>query len=269
MYTSRLRRFSSNLKRELYYRMDGRTNRRCAMLASRYALSGGFQRIYLYHIRKTAGTSLNHMFFALDSDGSEKTYKNLILSNQHRYIGRNHIFVGWNRKLIEEGHYFYGFSHIPIHDIKLPKNTFTITILRDPIQRLVSHFKMLIEESKKLTPLPWYKFERKFLSDTIEEFATKLPRHHLLNQLYMFSSRLELNEAADNINKCNLWFSTNNFNEGVTQINANLNLHLEPVHIRSSQIKIELSQTQYSFLYDILQPEYKLITKLTKHSEIM
>jgi len=81
--------------------MDTANNRRCARLASRYELPGGFKRIYHYHIRKTAGTSLNHMFFTIDSTDSGHIYRELIQSNGHRFIGSNHVFVGWNKKLID------------------------------------------------------------------------------------------------------------------------------------------------------------------------
>lgn len=256
------REFIGTTRRSYYYLKDHRNNQLCSRMASGFRLPGGYKRIYHYHIRKTAGTSLNHMFFALDSEKNDQVYKKLIHSNQHRHIGPHHVFVGWNKKLIEEGDYFYGFSHIPIHRVRIPDNSFTITILRDPIQRLVSHYKMLLEESQKKRPSAWFKAEQRFLGKGIEDFSKKLPRQHLLNQLHMFSDRFDISEAADAINKCDSWFFTDNFENGIKKVNLKLQLELTPIHIRSSKTKLQLSEDQLSLLHNLLQPEYDLFTIL-------
>jgi hypothetical protein len=207
------------------------------------------------------------MFLDLESGNGSRIYRELIRSKQHRYIGKRYVFVGWNKTLLEEGNYFYGYSHIPLHKITVPANTFTITILRDPVQRVLSHFKMLKEEAQKQNPSSWFQFEKQYYAERIEEFVGRLPKQHLLNQIYMFSERFDIKKAADRIKRCNAWFFTDRFQNGVSRINSKLNLKLEPIHIRSSQIRCHLSQKEGAILRNALQPEYDLLTDLIGDSK--
>jgi len=62
-------------------RVEGRSY---SKLASSYDFSG-YKRIYLIHIRKTGGTSLNYMFLSL-SGHPETMYNDLVNSLGHRII---------------------------------------------------------------------------------------------------------------------------------------------------------------------------------------
>jgi len=44
---------------------------------AKYNIANKFQRIYLYHIQKTGGTSLNHMFLSLGGEDPSDVYRRL------------------------------------------------------------------------------------------------------------------------------------------------------------------------------------------------
>lgn len=104
---------------------------------------GTAERIYHFHIRKTAGTSLDSAFLALgDPDlgtiaERAKFDENLVERNGLR-------FVHHDLALIAEGDYFFASSHQPIFQVSLPADTFTLTILRDPVARAVSYLRYLL-----------------------------------------------------------------------------------------------------------------------------
>ena len=104
------------------------------------------KKTYLYHIRKTGGTSFNKMMLDYLSNSDPDSYKQLLNSEKHTYDFAKGRVVGWNKKQLETGDYSYGFSHIPFHELKLKtEDFFTISIFRDPVSRVVSHYKMLME----------------------------------------------------------------------------------------------------------------------------
>ena len=86
-------------------------NARYQEIASQYDIKG-YKRIYLVHIRKTGGTSLNNMFLSLSGQDSKALYKQLAENPVHRLIINDLIFVGWNvRYLTRET----TFMHSRIH----------------------------------------------------------------------------------------------------------------------------------------------------------
>ena len=154
-------------------------------LAKNYSIGDEYKRIYLFHIRKTGGTSLNQIFLGLGGEDGKDVYTKLAKTPNHRVKSDDQLFVGWNKKLIESGNYFYAFSHIPKHKLILPNNTFTITFLRDPVKRVISHYKMLYYYQVNSINHPCMKTEGAWLGECFQDFLERIPYEHLLNQLYI------------------------------------------------------------------------------------
>lgn len=229
---------------------------------SSYKLEEGYKRIYHYHNRKTGGTSINQMFLNLPGGEGKEIYDQLSIEPDHRVIRGKYVFVGWNKLLINGGHYFYAFSHAPMHKLRLPKNTFTFTIIRNPVERVISYYKMLWYFEKNNIDHPARKKECKYLGDSFRDFINLLPDEHLMNQLYMFSENFNIDEAFKNIKKCSLYFLLKDFNKGIDKLNEKLCLGLEPKHIRKSKTKIKIDNKDKRLLEKKLYPEIKLYEKL-------
>tara|TARA_R110002073_G_scaffold161872_1_gene317525 strand:- start:209 stop:829 length:621 start_codon:yes stop_codon:yes gene_type:complete len=202
------------------------------------------------------------MFLSLGASGGEKNYKNIAKKMNHRVIDGDKVFVGWNKALLEGGAYFYGFSHIPAHDIHLPASTFKITVFRDPVMRLFSHYKMLLEESEKEAPSSWFKRESKWLCGSFADFAETLPREHLLNQLYMFSPEFDVHDALRRIHECHAVFMTENFDAGVEYITRQIGISLRPLHARKTATPILLSGDDAAAVREMVQSEYELLSRI-------
>lgn len=223
-------------------------------------LPADFDRIYHIHVRKTGGTSLNYGLFGIDGENADVVYQNLVKNLLHRVVVKDKVFVGWNKALINQGRYFFAFSHIPIYDLEIPARTFTITCLRDPVQRVVSHYNMLIEYETLNIDHPLRRTECKWLGRGFSDFLERIPRQHLLNQLYMFSPGFDIGEAVERIALCSLYFFTEEFSEGIERINTNLELEIKPLLIRKTNKKyINIDKDEISKLREILEPEYRFI----------
>lgn len=242
----------------LYFRQE----RKCRKLAN-YIIANKYKRIYFYHVRKASGTSLNHMFLSLA--GEEDIHSRLLKAKNKRAISNKKIYVGWNKVLIERGNYFYAFSHIPMHKLRLPDKTFTITCLRDPASRIISHYKMLIEIRSKNPYHPLIKTEGKWLGNSFSEFITRIPKTHFMNQLYMFSKNFNVEEAFNNITLCSHFFFTEDFRSGIDELTTKIELKLEPMRKRMSSVDVGLKDTDIDHLKFKLAPEYRLIDTLRNY----
>jgi hypothetical protein len=100
-------------------------------------------RIYQYHVRKTAGTSLDSSFWALG--GAEVEEASRREETEAVKPGEPHLrFVRHDPELIARGDYFYASSHLPMYAVTVPPGTFTVTILRDPAARVISYYRYLL-----------------------------------------------------------------------------------------------------------------------------
>jgi hypothetical protein len=240
-----------------------------AILSRRYHIKGGFKRVYHYHIRKTAGASLNYAFWGLG--GEDPKYVQRMLRRQNGWCNSNGIvFAGSRIKKINRGHYFYARSHFPAHIIDLPPNTFSVTLFRDPLERVISHYKMLLEfRENKAGYHPFQEFleEVSWLGEDFENFLDNMPREHLLHQLYMFSADLNPDKALGNIlSHCNYYFFTEDFSRGLAKLGDMLGLSLKEYHKHRSTIQVEIPSSTKERLIDMLKDEYCLIAMLKARS---
>ena len=240
-------------------------NVRAQRLSARYRIGKNSGRIYHYHIRKTGGTSLNHIFLSLGDAKTEPLYRSLVQSFDNRLFKNKKVFVGWSRKLIEKGHYFYAFSHTPMHKLRLPKDTFTITILRNPVDRVISHYNMLLEYIGGTEKHPTLQKEKEWFRNDFTEFLRRIPKKHLFRQLYMFSRSFDVDEAFENIIGLSHFFFTENFPKGISVLSKKLNMELKAVHIRKTRKRARLSRKELGVLRDILEPEISLYKRLKNY----
>ncbi len=238
-----------------YLRSDGSVLR----AANRWHSPLGFERIYLYHIRKTAGSSLRWTFMDLGGHDLRGGEKERHLNTHGWVVHGGYAYVTHNRYLLERIPYFFGDSHFPFHDVRIPDRTFTITILRDPVARVISHYRMLLHWQKADIDHPAKRIEASFLGNSFSEFLEKLPRTHLMRQLYMFSPRFDVDEAVRNLSKVNFIMLTERYNEHLGELAKVLALDLKPLAEKAGYGSVPLSDDDRARLREALAPEYALL----------
>lgn len=235
--------------------------RKYSEITETYDLNG-YKRVYLFHIRKTGGTSLNNMFLSLSGEDSSQLYAQLAQTPDHRLLRNGKVYVGWNVRHINKGMYYYAFSHIPFHKLSLPDKTFTVSCFRDPAKRVISHYNMLMDFHVNEIDHPCMETEGKWLGKDFDDFLSKIPREHLLNQLYMFSSDFNVREAVSNVQKLSHFFFSDNFNKGVDELNDKTGLNLEAVHIRKASYQAQISEGGLAALREMLNDEYQFLNSI-------
>jgi hypothetical protein len=217
-------------------------------------------------VPKTAGTSLNQAFLTLSDLDPTAFYDRLGTVPGGRLLAPNgRIFVGWNDVLIDQGKYFYAFSHFPAHELRVPAKTYTITCLRNPVARVASYWNMLANDGAKGGLYGTAGAYRKWWGMSFLEFIDKCPRGDLLAQVYMFSKSYDPQEAFEGIQRCSTWFFTEEYEEGAAKIAKDLKLDLPMMHIRrGSRDRSLLTADEERRAQSLLEPEFKLMEMLRK-----
>lgn len=257
----------SSMKQNVFFVVNFFEHQKCVRLSKNYLIESKCRRVYFYHIRKCGGTSLNYMFLASGERNGAENYKILAKRNDHRLIIDDRVFVGWNKKLIEDGHYFYAFSHMPQHKFQLPPDTFTITGFRDPVERVLSHYKMILEMKENNIRHPALKQERRWVKKSFMDFLNKIPREHLLNEIYMFSRSFNVDEAFENIIKCSFIYFVDTFEEDMAKLFGYFQFNSVIQHIRKGSLSFEIEPIEMLELQRVLQPAVTLVKRLKEYQK--
>lgn len=233
-----------------------------ALTGRRYQLADGYERIYLHHVRKTGGTSITNAFLALGGE-EPNTVKQRLTGRLGMARSGVLVFAGHNRAAVESGRYFYGWTHQPAWRVKLPPQTFTVTVLRDPVARVVSLYRYLSDPQSDVGhPFPAPAVQRRRAAGGFDRFLDQLPPTDLLNQLHMFSNRWDVEEAAETIGRCSLVFFTEDMASGLARLSQLTGRELPERHERRSKVRFEPSDEQRDRLADMLAPEYALLERV-------
>ncbi|HEX7244582.1 MAG TPA: hypothetical protein VF245_03345 [Solirubrobacterales bacterium] len=235
-------------------------------------MNPAYRRVYHFHVRKTAGTSLNAAFWALGGLDLRA------MADRQEAEGNGLRFVRGNPSLIEAGDYFYANSHQPAHALTLPPDTYTIAILRDPAARVLSYYRYLLWARRN----PGAREEEPFIDEvvaessfldrrlslrrraqpTLRDFLERVPAEHLFAQLHMFSARLDPGEAAANALACSATCFTETYPADLARVAAELRLDLVEMRERSFGEKVELAEDERELLRERLAPEYAMIERV-------
>lgn len=227
-----------------------------------FGMPDGFRSIYLYHVRKTGGSSIGSSFFALGGEDPGDVERRIGTTFLRRAKSGPYVFAGKCRRTLESGRYFFGRSHYAAHELNLPKGTFTVTVIRDPLKRAISYFNYLVagDDPNLVWPVP--DDERRLADGGFHAFLDRVPKRDLLCQLAMFSSSFNVDEAVERVGRCSLVLRTEQLDDGLATLNDRLALHLEPRRDRVSAFRAELDAGELDRLRELLVPEYQMFEQL-------
>lgn len=231
-------------------------------LSADYGLPDGIRRVYCHHIRKTAGTSLFLSFLALGGEDPNDVWRRINASRLHRTISGPYAYASIHRRLLADGAYLFGRAHRPVTEQPLPPETFTVTVLRDPVARVRSYYDYLVTGDAADTPGQVAERERQLAADGFDVFLDRVPDHHLMSQLHTFSTVFDVSEAVDRIADCSSVFFTESFTTGLEALAGRLDLPLTPYRARVTGRRSELTDPQLHRLRHRLAPEYEMLDRL-------
>lgn len=214
--------------------------------------------IYHYHIRKTGGTSLNHMFLALDGGDSVSLYEKL---SSGPVLRGDRIYVGFDKDLIGIPGYFYGFSHAPQDRVSLPSGTYTIVCFRDPVSRVVALYSQFVHYKNENIVHPSRKFADKWVKEGFLPFLDLADPAFIFNQLGMFSRELSVDQAIENASKVHFAFRTEHFAESIPELAARLGLPLQPLHLRKHSHRVRIAEQDLNAARQKMSLEYSFLGK--------
>jgi len=221
-----------------------------------------FDRIYHIHIRKCAGTSLNNAFM-LFLRNDKKLYEKLARKYDHHFYVNRRPIVGWNKYLLEYGCYWYGFSHIPYHSLTLPNKTFTFTFFRDPFERIVSHYNMINELIKINPNHPALKKEKVWVEGGFTSFLKNIPREDRENQLFMFDSNFNIDNAISAANGVDYVGNVKTIqHQFIPFLSSELQIDLPYTPLRISQMKYQPTEKEEYLGKTMLKREYEFYDEL-------
>lgn len=250
-------------------------------LIRRPARAGGLVRppVYHYHLMKTGGTSLNHAFCAeafapghaalrrLDDDVGESdpgraVYRAVLRSPGGRLTLDRHVLVGFHKETIERGGFTFAFSHVPHHQLALPPGCLTVTVLRDPLDRIVSRFNH------------WYSlwrrgrlghYQREDMAPLIEKgfgaFLDAAEPDELAHQLHFYSAEGDPFEALERLRRVDVVLFTDRLGAGLEILNRRIGaaIRLPASPAKQAQERAPIAPHELDRARALLDAEFRFI----------
>jgi Sulfotransferase family len=233
------------------------------MKVSGALIANDYQRIYFHHVRKTAGTSIAYAFYGVAGD----PYTIEEQLKYFRFAARSgYRYVGLNPRLIAQGDYFFASSHLPNHEISLPRcGTFSFTVLRDPMERVISLYRYLSNpKADRLYASAAFDHEHAWAADGFESFLERVPKNHLLNQLYMFSRTGSVEEAVNALEGLSCVIRTETLTDDILGLQSRLGIPIQVGVERKSDHLVDLSRLEIDRLREMTESEYAMIGRLKR-----
>lgn len=221
-----------------------------------------YRRIYMYHVRKTAGTSMAFAFMRLADTDPYLIERRLArftfaYSNGFRYVANNPT-------LIRQGNYFFAHGHAPEYAVDPPETgTFKFTILRDPIDRVLSLYRYLAQPEADLSfAMTAPDEQRRWAMEGFDSFLDQIPSGYITNQLHMFSRSGSVDEAVECLGKLNMVLRTERIDLDLARLQEALGLQLSLSRQRASLFSFTPTDAQRDRLHDLLKLEFEMLRQI-------
>lgn len=138
-----------------------------------------------------------------------------------------------------------------------------MTVLRDPVARVLSLFRYLADpESDRGHAFGAPPADRDMAVDGFDRFLDRISQTELLNQLYMFSQQLDCEEAAEHISRCSLVFFLDDMSGGMRLLSEVVGRPLPERAERRSSLRFQPTEAQLDRLREALAVEYALMDRV-------
>ena len=224
----------------------------------------GARPIYLSHVRKTGGTSLNFSFFALASSDPESIWTKMREDGAEIVDVGDYRFVTRNKEHIEAGRYSYAHSHIPFHELDLRDNVFTVCALRDPVDRIRSHYRMVRSNLASGVQKRWLETEKTWMGDSVVDFCRNMPGERREAQLRCFSKDGNIKEAVDLAMTVDHLFDFHQFTRSLNALSEKLGVKMRVFHQRKTT-EDRISSSELTELRDLLSEEILFYDAVKSH----
>lgn len=193
------------------------------------------KKIYHFHLMKTGGTSLNDGIISSHYKDTMNWHSDMYKYPDCRIITDKKIFVSFNYLLIHLGLFHYGFSHRPYHQTRLPKGTYSITCIRDPLLRNYSRYKHIKKNINEKNFQAHTASELNAAEGSFGNYLELISDREMCNQLYFYSNNGNVCEAIDNLSKVNFILRNECFAEDINVLNKKIGLEIPIRRIRETK----------------------------------
>ena len=226
-------------------------------------IPGDFDRVYLFHVRKTAGTSLVRSFLMLGGEDPAVVERRIAASVLSRTTS-GWVTFATGIGALRQGDYDFDWSHAPAHRLHLPARTFTIGLLRDPAARVLSYYHYPCAGDRH-DEVGWtvQLRERALQGADFADFLRNLPPGLLLNQLFMYSATHDVKEAVDRLLACQALIRIEHLTPDLSRLATRLGVDLAARSERiTPEVKFVPTAGELDELHERLTPEYRMVELL-------
>lgn len=217
-------------------------------------VNSNYSRFLFLHNRKTGGTSFNEGLSKFFNYSNKDIDQFLDINRGNYFIKDFSIFMGGNLDLINKNEFHIATTHLPAHALNIKDDTFTFTILREPVERFISHYKMLKQMIECNSNHGCLKEERFYYDDCIVKCALKMPINHRHAQLFSFSKEMNIKSAINRLNNLTIFDTIENYNFCIKYINEEFKWKIPVLHSRKG-CQVILAPKKILQLKDIFQDE--------------
>lgn len=224
------------------------------------------KKIYHFHLMKTGGTSINDGIISSHYKDSINWHTDMYKYPDCRIISDKKIFVSFNYLLIRLGLFHYGFSHRSYYQTRLPKGTYSITCIRNPLLRNYSRYKHIKKNINEKNFQAHSASELNAAKGSFGKYLELISDREMCHQLYFYSNEGNVCEAIDNLSKVNFIIRNECFAEDINVLSKKIGFDIPIRRIRETKSDLTYNELAKIFnqFHNRIKPEMEFHKKASE-----